>query len=389
MVKKIAGIVVVILCLAALCAGGAAYLYRAQLIAFAGLARSSEKTTKTYVLARGTSPRAVAMQLEELGIVADGKSFYRWMHFVAKNDGTLKAGTYELSPSLTPEQVVAELQTGRQVEVKVTIPEGLRKEEVAAILADAGFGSKSAIVDAMNDLSLVEAFGVPAQGADGQAGVPGGVEGYLFPDTYQFPRGTDPVTILRRMRARLDEVLTDRLKRRMTALGWNLHKTLTLAAIVEKETGARDERPHISSVFHNRMKRGMKLQTDPTVIYGIPNYDGNIRKSDLLREHRYNTYVIAGLPPGPIAQPGRAAIEAALFPSNDDDVFFVAMGDSGRHQFCPTLDCHNAAVQKWQIEFFARKRAGTHGSSGHNGVTHDDETGSAQKDESMRTDASP
>jgi len=242
--------------------------------------------------------------------------------------------------------------------VKFTVPEGLRKEEVAAIIAAAGLGTKAELLAAMNDPALVREFGVPDKGADGQDGVPGGVEGYLYPDTYQFPRGSEPRAILRRMRARLDEVVTDRMKKKMAALGWSLHKTLTLAAIVEKETGAREERPHISSVFHNRMKRGMKMQTDPTVIYGIPDYDGNIRKSDLLRPHAYNTYVIAGLPPGPIAQPGRAAIEAALFPTNDDDVFFVAMGDSGRHQFCPTLECHNAAVQKWQIEFYGRKRSG-------------------------------
>jgi UPF0755 protein len=368
MKKKFVGVVVVVLCVLALVAGGGAYVYRARLIEFAGLARSSEKATKTYVLARGTSPKKVAQQLEELGVVADGEKFWRWMHYVAKNDGTLKAGTYELSPSMTPEQLVAEMQTGRQVEVKFTIPEGLRKEEVAAIIAGAGFGSRDEILKAMNDPALVRAFGVPDKGADGQDGVPGGVEGYLFPDTYQFPKGTELSTILKRMRARLDEVVDERMKKKMTALGWNLHKTLTLAAIVEKETGAREERPHISSVFHNRMKRGMKMQTDPTVIYGIPNYNGNIRKSDLLREHAYNTYVIPGLPPGPIAQPGRAAIEAALFPTNADDVFFVAMGDSGRHQFCPTLECHNAAVQKWQVEFFGKKRQAGDGAAGEGAV---------------------
>jgi UPF0755 protein len=358
MLKKLAAVVVVVLCVLAVAAGAGLYLYRMNLITFAGVARSSDKTTTTYVLARGTGPRKVAQQLEELGVVADGEKFYRWMHFVAKNDGTLKAGTYELSPAMTPEQLVAEMQTGRQVEVKFTIPEGLRKEEVAAIIAEAGFGTKNDLLKAMNNPALAKEFAVPDTGADGQNSVPGGVEGYLFPDTYQFPRGTEPEAILRRMRARLDEVITSRLEKRMAQLGWNLHKTLTLAAIVEKETGAKEERPHISSVFHNRMKRGMKMQTDPTVIYGIPNYDGNIRKSDLLRDHPYNTYVISGLPPGPIAQPGKAAIEAALFPTADNDVFFVAMGDSGRHEFCPTLECHNAAVQKWQVEFYGRKRGG-------------------------------
>lgn len=340
----------------AVVAGGATYVYRRELLAFAQLARSSEKQTKTYVLARGTSPREVAMQLEQLGIVADGNKFYRWMRFVAKNDGTLKAGTYELSPSMTPEQLVAVLQTGRQVEVKVTIPEGLNKDEVAAVLEKAGLGSRSTFLGAMDD--LVDEFGVPAVGAGGQDGVPGGVEGYLFPDTYRFTLGTEPVEVLRRMRARLNEVVGPRLRKRMEVLGWDLHRTLTLASIIEKETGVRAERPHISSVFHNRLKKKMKLQTDPTVVYGVPGHDGDIKRSDLTREHPYNTYVIPGLPPGPIAQPGRAAIEAALFPSADDDFFFVAMGDTGRHVFCPDFACHEAAVQRWQVRFHERRRAG-------------------------------
>jgi UPF0755 protein len=193
-------------------------------------------------------------------------------------------------------------------------------------------------------------------GAGGQSSIPGGIEGYLYPDTYQFPKGTSAEVILKKLRGHLDEVMDDAMKARMKEMGWDLHKTLTLASIVEKETAAKAERPHISSVFHNRLKDGMKLQTDPTVIYGIPNYDGNIHKSDLLRDHPYNTYVIPGLPPGPIAQPGVEAIRAALFPTNDKDEYFVSHND-GTHEFCPTLKCHNAAVKKWQVDYFKAKHA--------------------------------
>jgi UPF0755 protein len=249
------------------------------------------------------------------------------------------------------------LEVGKPPELRFTIPEGLRKEEVALLIEQSGLAKKDDMLKAMNDPGTIAAFGVPKIGAAGQNGVPGGIEGYLFPDTYQFPKNTPPAKILARMRERLDEVVNADMRARMATLGWDLHRTLTLAAIVEKETGAPQERPHISSVFHNRMKLKMKLQTDPTVIYGIPDYKGNITRDDLLREHPYNTYTITGLPPGPIAQPGLAAINAALFPDDTKDLYFVSRND-GTHIFCPSLECHNAAVQKWQVEFFRQARKG-------------------------------
>ena len=356
---RVAGVGTIVLLIAAMVAGGMLYMTKEKLLAFAIAPRSAGASeTVSVVIPKGAGPKQIAGILEEKGVIGDATLFYRWVRFVAKKQSALKAGEYELSPSMTPEQIVALLEVGRPPEQRFTIPEGLRKEEVAGIIAAAGFSTKEKLLEAMNDPKTVAAFGVPAIGADGQSGVSGGVEGYLFPDTYQFPKGASADKIVMRMRARLDEVVDAKMKARMEELGWNLHKVLTLAAIVEKETGAKHERPLISAVFHNRMKRGMKMQTDPTVIYGIPNYDGNIRRDDLLRVHPYNTYVIKGLPPGPIAQPGLEAIKAALWPAETNDVFFVAKGDSGEHQFCPTLDCHNAAVQKWQVEFYAKKRRG-------------------------------
>ncbi len=316
----------------------------------------SEETME-FVVSRGTPPKKIARALQDKGIVEDGEKFFRYMHYVAKKSSALQAGEYVLSPSMTGDDIIEELSSGRVREIKFTVREGLRKEEIADAIAGSGLASKKAMLTAMNDPALARAFGVPETGAGGQKAVPGGIEGYLFPDTYQFPRGTKPAAILNKMRARLDDVITDKMKARMKELDWTLHQVLTLAAIVEKETGQPQERPHISSVFHNRLKKKMKLQTDPTVIYGIKDYDGNIRKRDLLTPHPYNTYTIKGLPPGPIASPGKEAIEAALWPTDDDDLFFVSRND-GTHIFCPTLDCHNAAVQKWQIEFFRNKRKG-------------------------------
>lgn len=354
---RLAGLGTALVLVLALAAGAALYVYRGQLLAFGGLAaRAEDKTAVHVVIPKGAGPRQIASILEDKGVIGDATLFYRWVRFVAKKHNAMKAGEYELSPGMSPQEILALLEVGKPPESRFTIPEGLRKEEVAEIIAAAGFSTKEKLLDAMNAPETIAAFGVPAQGAAGQDGVPGGIEGYLYPDTYQFPKSASAEQILKRMRARLDEVVDDKMKARMQEMGWSLHKVLTLAAIVEKETGAKQERPRISAVFHNRMKRGMKMQTDPTVIYGIPGYDGNIRKSDLLREHPYNTYVIPGLPPGPIAQPGLEAIRAALWPAPTDDLFFVAKGDSGEHLFCPTLDCHNAAVQKWQVEFWANKR---------------------------------
>jgi UPF0755 protein len=354
---KVVAVLVGLLVVAGLAAGGALYVYREKLIAFGtaalkppASAASSSPETVSVVIPKGSGPQKIAQILEEKGVIGDATLFYRWVKFVAKKQAALKAGEYELSPSMTPEQIVALLEVGKPPEVKITVPEGLRKEEVAQIIADAGFSTKEKILAVMNDPKIIAEFGVPS-------GVPGGIDGYLFPDTYQFPKSATPEKIIKRMRARLDEVVDDKMKARMGELGWDLHRTLTLAAIVEKETGAKQERPHISAVFHNRLKKHMKMQTDPTVIYGIPDYNGNIRKDDLLRDHPYNTYVIPGLPPGPIAQPGLEAIKAALWPTEgSNDLYFVAKGDSGEHQFCPTLECHNAAVAKWQVEFYAAKK---------------------------------
>jgi UPF0755 protein len=310
---------------------------------------SGGKDAVHVVIPKGSGPQKIAKILEDSGVIGDSGLFYRWLKYVAKKQSALKAGEYDLSPTMTPEQIVALLEVGKPPEVKFTIPEGLRKEEVAEIIANAGFGKKDDILAVMNDAKIVSAFGVPSTGADGQSSVPGGIEGYLFPDTYQFPKGAPPEKIIKKMRARLDEVFDEKMKSRMSEMGWNLHKVLTLAAIVEKETGAKEERPHISAVFQNRMKRGMKMQTDPTVIYGTPNYDGHIYQRDLDRVTPYNTYVIPGLPPGPIAQPGLESIKAVLWPTEGSrDLYFVAKGDSGQHQFCPTLECHNAAVARWQ-----------------------------------------
>jgi UPF0755 protein len=174
------------------------------------------------------------------------------------------------------------------------------------------------------------------------------LEGYLFPDTYYFPSGLESKSIITAMVKQFRIAFKPEWQTRAEELGMSVHEVVTLASIIEKETGAPEERPLISSVFHNRLKKGMRLETDPTVIYGIPDFDGNIKRRHLNTYTPYNTYKIKGLPPGPIASPGAAALEAALYPAQSKYLYFVSKKD-GTHQFSATIKEHNAAVRKYQL----------------------------------------
>jgi len=174
------------------------------------------------------------------------------------------------------------------------------------------------------------------------------LEGYLFPDTYFFPRNTEIERIIQTLLDRFNAVYSPEWTDRSRRVGLTRHEVVTLASIIEKETGVAEERARISSVFHNRLKKGMRLQSDPTVIYGIKNFNGNITREHLNTPTPYNTYQIGGLPPGPIASPGRAALWAVLFPEETDFLYFVARGD-GTHQFSKSLAEHNQAVRRYQL----------------------------------------
>lgn len=343
-------------------AGGGLYATYQRLVEFAGQ-KGPNTGDVEIVIKRGMGPKAISALLAEKGVVSDSGDFYNYLRFVAKKAGALKAGEYMLSAGMTPDAIIAELQTGKVRELKFTVPEGARKEEIAAIIAKAGLSTEAKLRAAMEDPALKKAFGVPDTGAGGQTaksrgqkvGVPGGIEGYLFPNTYQFPKNTSAKAILTKMNKALKAAITPEMEKRRKELGWPLHKVLTLAAIVEKETGQAHERPQISAVFHNRMRIGMKMQTDPTVIYGIKDYAGNIRKKDLLTFHPYNTYTIKGLPPGPIAAPGLAAIKAALWPAKTQALYFVSKND-GTHIFSKTLAEHEHNVDIWQRQYFRKKK---------------------------------
>ncbi len=300
-------------------------------------------------VAAGETLAELSHALEAAGVVSDGARFYLYGR-LRHADRRLKRGEYGFDGALSPEQVLAELLSGKVKLYRVTIPEGLRMDEIAELWGRAGLADPQALLAAMRDPKLMHKLGVPAPTA----------EGFLFPDTYLEPKGRRPAKLVAEMVQHFQSAWA-----KVRALPGGDPKldelqAVTLASIVEKETGRAEERPRISCVFHNRLRIGMRLQTDPTVIYAVwlaqGHFDGNLTKKMLLTPHPYNTYTTAGLPPGPIASPGAAALEAALHPSQCQDLYFVAKGD-GTHAFCPTLVCHNANVKRFQLDPYLKARA--------------------------------
>ncbi len=297
----------------------------------------------------GTGPHALAKLLADSRVVSDEHRFYTHLHYFRRGK-TAKAGEYEFDGALLPDEVLGKLVRGEIKLYKFTIPEGLRVDEAAQVIGQTGLCSARDLLALARDPSSPKKFGVPGPT----------MEGYLFPDTYSLPRSAGCHGVVQAMVARFQRAWQQAQAQRAPDVRLGELQAVTLASIVEKETGVSGDRAHVSCVFHNRMKRGMPLQTDPTVIYAILlshdfQWDGKIHKTDLSMNHPYNTYVMRGLPPGPIANPGAAALNAALHPLECNDLYFVSRND-GTTAFCPTLKCHNANVQKFQIEYFREKR---------------------------------
>lgn len=298
---------------------------------------------------QGTGPRKLSTLLAERGAVQDAELFYA---FIRREEAgpRLKAGEYELQGPLTPAQVLEKLVTGQVKAYHFTVPEGLRAEEILPLLARSELGlDLGELTRHTQDVAFLRKAGVPVDS----------VEGFLYPDTYTFTRPFSEEAVLRKMISRTLEEYRKAEERRKPGNKLGLLETITLASIIEKETGAPPERPRISCVFHNRLRLGMKLQTDPTVLYAMRllrgHFTRNITSKDLTTEHPYNTYTVRGLPPGPIASPGAAAIQAALDPIDCQDLYFVSRND-GTHEFCPDLACHNAAVERWQRAYWRKRR---------------------------------
>jgi len=288
-------------------------------------------------IARGQSAGEVAQQLQEKGIIRSARALLL-MARMQGLDRAFRHGEHIFEGALTPEQVLREICTDPQPTVRVTIPEGLTWLEVGRLLEDQGIVSADAYYQAVCSPELLK-----KAGASPKANC---AEGFLYPDTYNLTPNMSAVEIahlqLQRFRTVIKELLEE-LSFDPSAVA----DAMVLASIIEKETSRGDERPLVSSVFHNRLRRGMRLQADPTVIYGLQAagtpWDGTLLHKQLRKPGPYNTYTEVGLPPGPICNPGKAALHAALAPADSAYIYFVATGD-GTHRFSQTLEQHNQAV---------------------------------------------
>lgn len=253
-------------------------------------------------------------------------------------DKRIKAGEYQFNLAMTPAEVLEKLVTGKVVLHRLTVPEGYSCDQIATLVEVGGFATRDEFLTLARDAGLVRQLGAPGDS----------LEGYLYPDTYFFPRGVTVREIITTMVQRFQVIMTADWRERAAKLQLSIHEVTTLASIIEKETGVPEERTLIASVFYNRLNRGMRLESDPTVIYGITDFDGNITRAHLKEKTPYNTYQIEGLPPGPIANPGREALYAALFPQETEYLFFVSK-NNGTHHFSKTFKEHLLAVNKYQL----------------------------------------
>ncbi len=292
---------------------------------------------KRVVIPKGSTFKEVVKILDENGLLRSPTRFYI-MARILGIAGRVQAGEYELSTAMIPPVILRKLATGDVVKYRVTIPEGYTVRQIALRLAEEG------VIDDQEEF-LTVAFSSDSAAGLGVEGK--SVEGYLFPDTYLFSKGGVPADLIKTMVGNFRRAYNPAFSLRAAELGMSDREIVILASIIEKETGLPEERPLISAVFHNRLKRGIPLCSDPTVIYGIKNFDGNLRKRDLEKHTPYNTYLIKGIPPGPIANPGASAIRAALYPAAVTYLYFVSRND-GSHHFSATLREHNEAVWRYQ-----------------------------------------
>jgi len=282
----------------------------------------------------GDSFGRVAEELAERGFVRTPWELKLWGKLTG-SERLLRPGDYLFEHSLSPRQLLAELESGRLGPHVFLVREGDTLADVAEQFEALGFGGRDVFRCAAGSTALAERIGHPATG----------LEGYLFPDTYHFVWSERPEALVAAMLDRFVERTRD-LDAERERLRMSVHEMVTLASIVEKETAVPEERPLVAAVFHNRLRAGMKLQADPTAMYGSGR-NGPPGRADLEAEHAYNTYRHFGLPPGPICNPGRASLEAAVRPAAVDYLYFVARGD-GTHVFARTLEEHNRNVARWR-----------------------------------------
>ncbi|MDJ0622628.1 MAG: endolytic transglycosylase MltG [Desulfocapsaceae bacterium] len=322
----------IILLLLLLCSGSALF----WLYSYSTTPGPSDSSEVIVMIPRGASFTSTATLLVDAGLVQEDIRF----HILARLyglSGKVRAGEFSLTSGMKPMETLKALIEANPLQHAVTIVEGLRAEEIAEVFARDGWVNREEFMGLVYDKEFISSLNV---------GEITSLEGYLYPDTYYLSRLPAPDT------KKIIKIMVQRFLEIWKSLDVDvkkMHKTVILASIVEKETGDASERSRIASVFWNRLRKGMRLQSDPTVIYGITDFDGNITRKDLRRETPYNTYVIKGLPFGPICNPGKAALDAVLNPADEKYLYFVSKND-GTHHFSKTLREHNRAVRKYQLK---------------------------------------
>ncbi len=296
----------------------------------------------------GTSTSEIAARLVEADVVSS-EWLFRFALWRSGRDRELQAGEYLFDVPLSPLDVVEKIADGRVNLRRLTFPEGLTLAEMATIFETEGFGLSGSFIKASQQVGLISDLDPDAID----------LEGYLFPETYALPRDTTANALVRAMIEQFRGVFDERLRTRSRDRKLSIRQVVTLASIIEKETGKGSERSLVSAVFNNRLRIGMPLQSDPTVIYALEVagiYDGNLTRENLQYDSPYNTYRYRDIPPGPIASPGGAALRASLEPADASYLYFVSRND-GTHAFSNTLREHNRNVREFQIEYFRRQRA--------------------------------
>jgi len=329
---KTAGIIslwsIVLFCLLVM---GTMYLYGYS-------ATDSDQQPRVVEIPQGATLKRTAHLLADHQVINSPTSFIAFTYLQGKQN-QIQAGEYELSATLPPQEILKKITQGETLDYAVTIPEGYRISEIAELLAQKGLVDKNRFINETRNAELIDSLNIPTRD----------LEGYLFPETYRFRKNAGEKKIVQAMVAIFKQKADlPEFRERARKLNLTLHEIITLASLIEKETGLASERKIISSVFHNRLKKRMRLQTDPSVIYALADFDGNIRKKDLSIDSPYNTYLYFGLPPGPIANPGLDSILSALEPAQTDMFYFVSR-QNGSHQFSANLTDHNRAVRKYQL----------------------------------------
>lgn len=298
---------------------------------------SKSPQIKVIEISKGMNANEIAHLLKEEGLIKNGLTF-RVLAKVKGVENRLQAGEYELSSFLNLSRILSKLEKGEVLARPFTIPEGYNICQIAQILEEKGLAGKERFIALTEDAKFISQFGIQAKI----------LEGYLFPETYRVSKGMEEEEIIKLMASQFNQAVTEEDRQRAEEIGFTFHQIIILASTIEKETSAPEERALISAVFHNRLKAKRPLQSDPTVIYALGEaFDGDLKKEHLRIDSPYNTYRYRGLPPGPIGNPGKKAIQAALYPADVNYLYFVSRND-GTHAFSFSLEEHNRAVWKYQ-----------------------------------------